>query len=361
MLTVDSMITVSSLSVEHETEYSQLLLRDTRSLIYASIEFRNFLLEAIGGEASYLVAHDHSGQIIGGLPLFRLTTPEFGSVINSLPWYGSHGGVFVAAGAPDDVRHALLVKYKSIIYEPDILTATLIQSPFEEMETKSYCGKLLNTVLDHRTGQITKLPVSSATVEADLEQILAQKTRNLVRKSRKQGFQLRRESNDDAWEFLYTVHHENMLAIGGKAKPREHFEALRRCLPKEWRQISIAYLNNEPVAALLLLYYNKTIEYFTPVIRQQFRSLQPLSFLIWHSMLDAIEKGFVWWNWGGTWASQKTLHHFKAGWGATDYPYSYLIHASPLGIDVLHSKKMAVANAFPYYYVFPFDQLSNND
>lgn len=360
MLTAGHMITVNLLSAEQEAEYSELLLSNPSSLIYASLEFRDFLQDAVGGEASYLIAHQF-GKIVGSLPLFRRTASGFGSVINSLPWYGSHGGIFVASEAPDHARGALLARYKSIANEPDILTATLIQSPLDETETEIYSEALANTVQDHRTGQITKLPIVSANIEADLEAILAQKTRNLVRKSRKQGFELRRDSGDAAWEFLYTVHQENMLAIGGKAKPREHFEALRRRLPEEWRQISIASLNNEPVAALLLLYYNKTVEYFTPVVRQQFRSMQPLSFLIWHGMLDAIEKGFAWWNWGGTWASQKTLHHFKAGWGATDYPYSYLIHASPRGMDALHSNKMAVANAFPYYYVFPFDQLSNND
>lgn len=351
------MITIDVLSPAHEAAYTRLLLGDRRSLIYSTPEYRDFLRQVAGGEPHYLVALDQSGQLVGGLPLFRKAVPGFGVVINSLPWYGSHGGVSVSAGASDKVRGALLESYRMLVDDPDVLTATLISSPFDESENSAYEKALAPTTLDQRTGQITELPAAGSSVTASLEALLIQKTRNLARKSRKQGFVLSEEDSDSAWEFLCRVHEENMLAIGGKAKPRGHFDALRRKLPETWRRLSVACLDGEPVAALLLLYFNKTVEYFTPVVRQQYRSLQPLSFLIWHGMVDAVERGFHWWNWGGTWISQRSLHHFKAGWGARDHPYRYFIHASERGMAALHADRGTVAAAFPYYYVFPFDQL----
>lgn len=345
---------VAFLTPETEAEYCALLLGNPQGLIYSTLEFRNFLCEAVEGEPRYLVAFDGNGKIVGGLPLIQRQVPGVGVVINSLPWYGSHGGLILSPDAPAQATSALLNAYDQLVKGPEVLTATLILSPFDEDKRQSYCEALTPSTLDHRIGQITELP----NLDTNLESVLTQKTRNLARKSRKQGFEIRRDASDFAWEFLYTVHQENMLAIGGKAKPREHFDALRRNLPEEWRQISIATLNGEPVAALLLLFYNKTVEYFTPVIKQEYRSLQPLSFLIWNGMVDAVEKGFRWWNWGGTWVSQKTLHHFKAGWGAKDYPYSYLVNASSRGMDALQSDRDSVARAFPYFYVFPFDQLS---
>lgn len=353
------MITIDVLAPEHAAQYTRLLLGDERSLIFSTLEFRDFLRQAAGGLPHYLVARDQSGIVVGGLPLFRKEVPGLGAVINSLPWYGSHGGVSVSPGVSGNVRDALLARYMTLVGDANVLAATLISSPFEEGEKHAYGKALAPTTLDHRIGQMTELPDAGGSIGASLEALLTQKTRNLARKSRKQGFALSQDDSDSAWELLNTVHAENMLAIGGKAKPREHFDALRRNLPETWRRLTIASLDGEPVAALLLLYFNKTVEYFTPVIRQQYRSLQPLSFLIWHGLLDAVERGFRWWNWGGTWASQRSLHHFKAGWGARDHPYTYFIHASERGMAAMRADREAIATAFPYYYVFPFDQLDN--
>ena len=87
-----------------------------------------------------------------------------------------------------------------------------------------------------------------------------------------------------------------MAGIGGTAKPWAHFEAIRDAIPASARRLYIARLNGQPVAALLLLYFNRTVEYITPVIKHEYRSAQPLSFLIWHAMQDAIAEGFRWWN-----------------------------------------------------------------
>lgn len=352
------MTTLTALTPELETQYSEFLRRDSHSLIYSSLEYRNFLQCAVGGEPNYLLALDDSGGIAGALPLFLSQKPGLGCVVNSLPWYGSHGGCIVSSG--DDapaLRQVLLQGYKQLTKDRQCLLSTIILSPFEEAEKDNYSAVLEPVAVDARVGQITSLPQHGLDLVPRLEAVFAQKTRNLARKSLKQGFSLVRSSDDWAWDLLYQVHQENMLAIGGKAKLRGHFDALRTCLPEDWRQISVAMLDGQPVAALLLLYFNKTVEYFTPVIRQEFRARQPLSFLIWHGMLDAIERGYAFWNWGGTWHTQHSLHHFKAGWGAVDHPYTYLISASKEGLRYVRENRQAVLDAFPYYYIFPFDQL----
>ena len=109
-----------------------------------------------------------------------------------------------------------------------------------------------------------------------------------------------------------------MSAIGGRAKPWGHFAAMRELIPAAWRQLFVTRLDGEPVSAMLLFRFNQTVDNITPVIRHEFRSRQPLSFAIWHAMLDAVRSGFRWWNWGGTWETQQSLHHFKRGWGAAE-------------------------------------------
>jgi hypothetical protein len=282
-------------------------------------------------------------------------------VINSLPWYGSHGGCILAPDAGDDARRALLARYREFATAPGVLSATIVLTPEESVHADVYRQALDPAAEDARIGQVTTLPESGSDVEGRLERIFTQKTRNLTRKARRQGFELRADDSDAAWDFLYRTHAANMAALGGRAKPRAHFEALRSRLPAAMRQLWLAQLHARPVAAMLLLHHNRTVEYFTPVIDHDFRPLQPLTFLIWHGMLDAIGRGYRWWNWGGTWASQTSLHHFKAGWGAVDRPYTYLINASTEGQQRMRALRAELGEAFPYYYTFPYALLEDGN
>jgi lipid II:glycine glycyltransferase (peptidoglycan interpeptide bridge formation enzyme) len=142
--------------------------------------------------------------------------------------------------------------------------------------------------------------------------------------------------------------------MGGQAKPWEHFVALRECLEPAQRSLSVAMLDGRPAAALLLLFHGRTVEYLTPVIRHEYRARQPLSFLIYHGMVDAAGRGMASWNWGGTWESQESLHHFKAGWGADDHPYVYLIHATDGALASLRQNLARWREAFPFFYLVPF-------
>jgi hypothetical protein len=351
------MIRVEDLSPETETEYQAFLLRDPRTMIYGCVEYRNFLSRAVGGTANYLLAIDEHGDIVGSLPFFCLETTGVGKVINSLPWYGSHGGCIVEDPRAGEARKALVDEYRLRIDKSDVLSATLVLTPQEEAFLPEYRANLAPSAEDRRIGQVTTLPTQSDLVEAQLEAVLLQKTRNLVRKSLKQGFSLRDRDDDDAWRFLFETHVENMREVGGKHKPWGHFLSLREIMPAEFRRLLVAEIDGTLVAGLLLLYFNKTVEYVIPVIKYEYRSKQPLSFLIWHGMVDAIRTGYAWWNWGGTWASQTSLHHFKAGWGAIDMPYTYVITSSPSGRARLLANQEHLGDLFPFFYTYPYDKL----
>lgn len=338
-----------------EEAYQQFLLSNPHSLVYATVPYRDFLCAVAGGEPCYWLALNH-GEITGVLPYFRTKHPALGQVVNSLPWYGSHGGCTRRDGLEQPVHRLLLERYRESVSEPGMLSATLILSPFENAWVGDYEENLKPCCTEQRIGQITHLPDNGQDVEKRLLELFLQKTRNLVRKSLKQGFELVIADEELGWRFLYETHKENMEAIGGRAKPWEHFMALRKHIPENWRKLLIATWKGQPVAALMLLYFNLTVEYITPVIKHDFRPLQPLSFLIWHGMLRAIADGYRYWNWGGTWVTQESLHHFKAGWGSQDYPYSYLINASDRSVHKIKSNLADLQGVLPYYYLFPFDR-----
>jgi hypothetical protein len=351
-------IDVVDLTPALEPQYAAFVATHSASMIYSTLEFRTFLQRVAGGQPRYVVAV-RDGRIAGVLPIFIAADERVGIIVNSLPWYGSHGGCLVEDEEGDAIRRELLARYRAIVTEIGAAFATLIPYPHESAAREVYDVMLEPVATDDRISQVTSLPGDGGDIETQLMQTFRQKTRNLVRKALKQGFTYHLEDTDEGWRFLFETHAANLAAIGGRAKPESHFQALRDTIPAEWRQLAIARLDGEPAAAVLLLRFNRTVEYLTPVIEQRFRAMQPLSFAIWHAMLDAVGAGYRDWNWGGTWTTQHSLHHFKAGWGASERPYSYFVHASPEGLARFTADRERTCGAFPYYFVVPFTKPTN--
>jgi len=335
-----------------------LLSSDPGNLIYASRPFLDFMAEATGANVRLLLA-TADGRPVGALPYAMLDVPGVGCIVNSLPWWGSHGSIVLdrSTDMGNAVRRALLDAFAAQIADLDPLAWTVILLPDEETHRPLYETALRPTVMDSRIGQISILPPAGDGIEERLLGSFTQKTRNLVRKSLKQGFMELVTDTDEAWDLLHAVHRANIEVLGGRAKPRSHFATLRATIPPDMRRLSLAMDGGEPVAALLTLRFNGTVEYLTPAIMVEHRSRQPLSFLIHNAMLEAIAAGDRRWNWGGTWHGQPALHHFKSGFGAADRPYSYLINASEKGLELFRKRREELATLFPFFYVYPFDRL----
>lgn len=293
---------------------------------------------------------------MGTLPFAVGEASNGDRVINSLPWYGSHGGCWLESAGDHSARAALISAYRAEIRERAPIFAITILSPWEEPFSQDYSEGLGQTIVDHRIGQIGIIPAEQDDLEATLAAMLRQKTRNLVRKACRQGFEEVVGDYDESWSYLYTTHQENMGTVGGKPKPLSHFEALRKHFSGGYARLSLACLNGQPVAGLLLLKFAQTVEYLVPVVTLEYRSQQPLSFLIWNAMLQCAREGYRHWNWGGTWPSQHTLHHFKAGWGAKALPYSYLGCATPKGLSRFRNHTVDMLAEFPFFYLYPLDR-----
>lgn len=337
-------------------ELDAWLAADARAKVYLTSAWRVFTEAVVGGTPNVLVAREGE-RILGALPYFVERRPE-GVVVNSQPWYGTHGGVWLSAGAPDAAREDLLRAYAEQTAALDPLGSTVVMDPDEGRFRDVYERCLVPTATDQRVGQVTALPVGDGDPGAAVLATVRQKTRNLVRKSLREGFEVACSGDDeDGWSFLAEVHSENLNAMGATPKPRSTFEALRSHLPAQTRRLYVARDAGEPVAALLLLDHNETVEYLTPVVRSGWRSRQPLSLLIYEAMCDSVRAGRTRWNWGGTWLSQRSLHHFKRGFGACDHPYEYLVRASDRLVAALRADRATLPAAFPGYYLYPFAAL----
>lgn len=333
--------------------------------IYYSIEYREFLKSILKNSSDHYLGAFLDNRIAGILPIFSMKNPELGVVVNSLPFYGSHGAPIVASKienqdiSQSDINDALLTEYSSYLESVEASSSTLIQNPFGRTTFNPREG--LRTYRDDRIGQYIDLTKFSGFTEksedlsAGLMASFHSKTRNLVRKSQKLGVEVFQDNSEDAWSFLIKTHLENMNAIGGKAKPKSVFESIKYHF-SENLQLWSAFHENKRIGALLLLKFNKIVEYFTPVISEDYRSYQPMSAIIYKALEHSVREGADKWNWGGTWRSQESVYHFKKRWGTTDIPYSYSVQL--IDESFLNLSPQTLNSSFPFYYVLPFKELN---
>ena len=298
-------------------------------LVYGSSRFRALLCELLGCRDRSLAAVE-GGVLRGVLPLL-----ERDGVLNSLPYYGSNGGVL--ADAPE-ISDTLLGAYGEAA--ETARSATLIENPFAPTR---YDG-LHRTHRDERIAQWTNLPATGIEPSA----------RRNVRRAAQAGIIVERDAEE--LPRLYALHDENIRMLGGRPKERRFFELLRRHLTDgEEFEVWVARLEGRVVAALLTLLCNKTVEYYTPAIEHDARPLQPLAAILDAALADATARGFTRWNWGGTWNSQEGVLRFKRKWGAREARYAYHVQVNDEELTAASPEDLLAR--FPGFYVVPFAAL----
>ncbi|WDZ96595.1 GNAT family N-acetyltransferase [Herbaspirillum sp. WKF16] len=322
------------------------------TLIYTTPRFMRLVSTHLSAEAAWLVARDE-GSIAGVLPFLK-KSGKYGAVFNSLAYYGSNGGV-VQQHEHLEAKRRLVARYYELAMEQGAASATLISNPLEK-DGPFYHEVTAYDCLDERIGQFTHFDGKPSSTLMDSFQ--DPRPRN-IKKAIKEGIEISCSNDRLAMEFLYETHVENMRAIGGLAKSREFFDLTLSSMPASDWKIYTAKKDGIRVAALLVFYFNRTVEYFCPVVKEAFRSTQALSLSIFRAMQDAIDAGCVHWNWGGTWLTQGGVYDFKKRWGTTDYQYYYYTRLfSP---DVVNASKQELLQEYAGFFVLPFSALRKED
>ena len=300
-------------------------------------------------------------RIVGVMPTFVMPGTS-GSLVNSLPFYGSHGGLVLDDAHAEVARGLLLQAFQQLCEDHDAITGTVVLNPLDE-SASAIREEFVHHFEDVRTGQLTPLGscINAEDPEAAVMNLLHGKTRNALRKGLKCEFEARKDHQEDAMASLHELHQANMESIGGQAKPLAFFELVESTFQYgQDYEVYRAERNGKVAAAMLVFYFNQTVEYFTPAIREEDRSDQPLSVLILQAMIDAAERRMQWWNWGGTWASQEGVHRFKSRWGAVDREYHYLIHSRVSRDELLAMHEAGTFAEYPYFYAFPYSILTES-
>lgn len=323
-------------AAEYDAAIDAFVVGHPEGLVYYMAAYRRYLLEVAGGECRSLVALS-GGTVVGVLPLMLKDGP-FGPVLNSLPFFGSNGGV-LADGAESEA--ALVAEYDRQAAAATV--ATWISHPFMDTATPRH------DLTDERIAQWTRLPA-----DGDLPDGVEASARRNIQKARAAGVTVR--ESPESLPFLEATHRANLAAIGGRAKPAEFFSRLPvMTYGRDWR-LHLAEHGGVPLAALLTFEAVKTVEYVMPVVVESARSLQPTAMILAAAMADAARRGFTRWNWGGTWLTQDGVYRFKKKWGADERRYRYFIRLNDASLRRRPAAELSAG--YPWYFTLPYDQLA---
>lgn len=341
-----SVITVEELTPALEEGYDAFLRSRPDGLLYQSLDYRALVKSYLGCGDRYLVALE-GGETRGILPLMWTGDPE-GRVWNSLPYYGSHGGV-LADSAP--ARDALLEAYAEIVTDDGTLASTVSSNPF----IADPGPPPRHNVVDRRVSQQTPIDFNDD-VEQQVMAAIEGSARRNVRKAERSG--IAADVDPGAMSDLARIHRENILSIGGLAKDMRFFETVQAIF-ESGRDYDLWVGRHEGVvvAALLVFYFNETAEYFTPAVDHDFRPLEPMAVVLLGAMAAAARRGMKRWNWGGTWESQTGVFRFKRKWGAIAKPYCYYTQLNDRSL--LAWPRDRFAEKFPHFFVLPFSALES--
>ncbi len=327
-------------------EYNSFL-KNTTSTFYHSSKFLR-LLEKLLGAKTGAIEIKEKGVLIGILP-YLIKKTKFGNIINSLPYFGSYGGVLTQT---NENAKKILEKFNDVNKEKDVLSSVIIGNPFKTNH-EIYEKYFQHNFTDSRTTQCTKLDISESGLFGKFEK----RVRWSIKKADKNNIDIKKSGlNEKITSDFFNLHKTNMENKNGQFKSKEFFYQTEKIFEsgKDY-DVFIGLKEDKPISFLLVFYFNGFTEYYMPAQNLELRDLQASSKLIWESMRESIKKNILYYNFGGTPKNNYPLYKFKKGWNSVDYNYKYYISADiekikEIGLEEL--KKL-----FQNFYIIPYNEI----
>ena len=267
---------------------------------------------------------------------FFIKSGPFGDVINSAPFFGSHGGFYKPLnGLPVNFEKLSLDEIVNRITGTNVNSLTIVENPYSGKHEKSKIEQLVNRLKQEDPFQYRIVNRLSSAIcvedigdEDELIKTYHQKTRNCLRKYLKSGteivtYNFHHEEYDKSLKWVFDNHNTAIKSKGGKPKPWSYFSSLNQFFGSDRIDLKIARLHGQPVGGLLNFKLENQREYWTPVTTAQGMQVNVMYGLIHDTLLDIVGKANGCLNFGGSWPSQTDLIRFKNRFGANELPYRY--------------------------------------
>lgn len=341
-----------SILEQHEWDsYESYVMNHSHSMLPHSKRWLALIQSMIHCQPHAIVVWDND-QIVGTLPFFISQDKGHGSVLNSLPFFGSQSGILADSDNAEVIFSLILKQWDQTANDYNCVASTIIASMVDQ-NTNLYRTIWNPSFEDERVGQMVDMPSNP---ESLMQDFFVGKRRNNIRNAQRKGVIVSEGVNETSLGWLRQKHEEVIGFKEGIVKPPAFFDwCVDAAQDSSFCKFYFASVEERLAAGMIIFYYKNYVEYCLPVIDHQYSSFNPLALLIYEGMVDAIKNGKRFWNFGGTWLSQTNLYRFKKEFGADDYPYSYFTRV--YDERILTWSPQRLLEAFPYFFVVPFSHL----
>lgn len=317
--------------------------------LYHSAAWLGLLLDEVGDRLVNVVARDRTGAVAGWMPLFIKDGP-IGSIANSCPYNGSHGGVLARDADAFDRTLAAAVDF---LRSENVLSVNVIHPLKDTFAGRYAAAPVMATV--PRAAQIKALKglEDEAALLASVGGLVRS---NLKRKCWKNGITVARDETPETIEWLLHHHEMQMRDRGVQPKSRRFFDSLIgniHATDVEGR-IYVGRRGNTRLAAVFLCVWRDWAEYLTPVFDMEYRNLQPLTAVIFGAMRDCAHDGCRVWNFGGSGKALDNVKLFKESWGGETVDYVYHVIDTSGGARVRNHAAAHGNGGYGGYFLYPF-------
>lgn len=351
------MIEITLLGVDYEESYTNMLCCCHEATFFHSIPYRNVLTAFLSCEPYYIIAIERD-EVIGAIPTFLKKNSKYGNVLNSLPFFGSHGGLLVHSDFADDkkemIKKLLLDGFNILARENNCVLSTIIASPYDR-DVAFYETHLDYRFRDYRVAPVVEFRDEVANAEYEvMYHIIEPSLRRTIRRPLNHG--ITTEISQD-FEPLFQMNCQSMANKSVNLHPWNYYQIMSKLLGERDYELIYAKKGETVIAGLLVFYFKDKVEYSIPAQNREHAIEQGTSLLIFEGMKKAIRSGFRYWSFGGTAESQRSLHKFKSRWGTKDYPYYYYVNQHRAVDHILRMKPEDILEEYKWFYVLPFSEL----
>ena len=267
--------------------------------------WRKTIEESFGYKPRYLLAEE-GNRIRGVLPLFYVQNVLLKKALISSP-FAVYGGIL--SDSPE-VGHSLHDAAKGVGHDLGVQYVDLRNAHLEQ------CSGAPNV-----ERYVTFTQKMGSDDEA-LLQTIPRKTRYMVRKSFKHGFNVRVTRDLGMFEHLYS---ENLRRLGTPCFPHKYFEALLRHFGPD-ADIREYQLNGKIVSAVLTLYFRDQMLPYYGASDLRVNEFAPNNFMYFDLMSWGSRHGYRTFDFGRSKLGSGS-YEFKAHWGMTEriLPYEMIL------------------------------------
>lgn len=277
-----------------EGSWDKYISNSNVSTFYHQIGWRNVVQKTYGHKPIYLVAKENN-EINGILPLFLMNSKIFGKKLVSLP-FAPYGGVIADSNT---IEKMLIEEAKKITKN---LNANYVE--FRQFEIKD-----LELVTNHT------YVTSILKIDTNPEILWTQFRKNIrryIKKSEAENLEIILNSKNIR-EF-YDLYSQSMHSLGTPPHNHLFFKNLLNEFP-EFINIVIVKHENNPIAAVFLLYFKDTMIYGWGASLKKYLNLSPNYLLFWEIIKYGAINGFNFFDFGRS-QPNTGVYFFKEGWGA---------------------------------------------